>query len=248
VWCGSCGHRLIISNNKNRYGNVYRYFICIGRQQRRTDCTQKAVRIEDVERLIEEHYADAVPGRDLVEQLRALLGEELASQRHLAEEERLIQKRRIGALRDERRELLDAHYADAVPLELLKSEQQRIARELDTAIGRLQAVDVEFDRAETNLAEALAFAADWHAAYLEATPVVRRQLNQAIFKKIYVDDAHHVRSELAEPFETLLSDEITTAAREQPKPLKKCGKKMLRAGQQMRAVNWSEPGLLRAEV
>ena len=78
----------------------------------------------------------------------------------------------------------------------------------------MRAVDVEFDRAEANLAEALEFAADWHAAYVEAEPRVRRQLNQAIFKKIYVDDSHRIRSELAEPFETLLSREITTAARQ----------------------------------
>jgi len=48
---------------------------------------------------------------------------------------------------------------------------------------------------------------------------VRRQLNQAIFKRIYVDDAQHIRSEFAEPFETLLSEEITTAARERAEDL-----------------------------
>jgi site-specific DNA recombinase len=214
VWCGTCGHRLIVSNSKNRFGTVYPYFICIGRQQRRTDCTQKAVRIDDVERLVEEHYATVTPGRDLIEQLRSLLEEELASQRHLADEERLIQKRRVGALKEERRKLLEAHYADAVPLELLKNEQTRIARALEAAKARLKAVDVEFDQADANLAEALDFAADWHAAYLEAAAIVRRQLNQAIFKKIYVDDAQQVRSELTEPFKTLLSDEITLAAKQ----------------------------------
>jgi site-specific DNA recombinase len=55
VWCGTCGHRLIISMTKNRHGTIYPYLICIGRQQRRANCTQKAVRIPDVERLVEEH-------------------------------------------------------------------------------------------------------------------------------------------------------------------------------------------------
>ena len=63
------------------------------------------------------------------------------------------------------------------------------------------------------MAEALESAADWHTACLEAGPLVRRQLNQAVFKKIYVDDNHHVSSELAEPFPTLLSEEVTTAAK-----------------------------------
>ena len=46
---------------------------------------------------------------------------------------------------------------------------------------------------------------------------MRRQLNQALFDKIYLDDADddggtvHV---LAEPFELLLSNDISTAARD----------------------------------
>jgi hypothetical protein len=163
VWCGTCGHRLIVSNAKNRFGTVYPYFICIGRQQRRTDCTQKAVLIEDVERLVEEHYGTVTPGRDLVEQLRGLLEEELAERGHLAEEERLIQKRRIGALKDERKKLLEAHYAEAVPLELLKTEQHRIAREIEEAESRLETVAVEFDQAEANLAGCVHFAPDCEA-------------------------------------------------------------------------------------
>lgn len=213
VWCGACGHRLIISMTKNRQGTVYPYLICIGRQQRRTNCTQKAVRIPDVERLVEEHYRTVAPERDLIEQMRNLLEEELANQRHHAEEGRQIQKRRVGALKDERHKLLEAHSADAVPLELLKTEQDRIGTELKHGQKRLQAVDVEFDQAETNMAQALESAADWNTAYLEAGPLVRRQLNQAVFKKIYVDDTHHVSSELAEPFQTLLGEEVTTAAR-----------------------------------
>jgi len=107
-----------------------------------------------------------------------------------------------------------AHYADAVPLELLKSVQARNAGELKAAGGRPRAVDVEFDHAEANRAEALAFAADWHSAYLEAVPIVRRQLNQAIFKRIHVDDAQHAWSELTEPFESLLPEENTNTTRE----------------------------------
>ncbi len=42
VFCGQCGSRLIVSYAKNRWGSVYPYLICIGRQQKRTACTQMA--------------------------------------------------------------------------------------------------------------------------------------------------------------------------------------------------------------
>ena len=213
VFCGRCGSRLIVSHNRGQNGTIYPYFICIGRQQRRTDCTQKAVLIPDVELLVEDHYATIQPGPKLLDQLRVFLTEELDAQRHLADEERRMQQGRIATLKDERHKLLEAHYADAVPLELLRTEQARISTGLQAAEERLTAISVEHDVVAANLERALRVAADWHAAYLGAGPTVRRQLNQAIFKKIYVDDAAHARSELAEPFELLLSDEVTTAAR-----------------------------------
>jgi hypothetical protein len=42
------------------------------------------------------------------------------------------------------------HYADAIPLDLLKSEQERLTREIDGAEGRLAEVEGDFKKAETN--------------------------------------------------------------------------------------------------
>lgn len=50
-----------------------------------------------------------------------------------------------------------------------------------------------------------------HGAYLQAAPQVKRLLNQAFSTAIYVDE-DTVRADLAEPFRTLLSDDITTQA------------------------------------
>ncbi len=43
IHCGQCGSRLIVSNAKNRHGNVYCYFVCSGRHSKRTDCTRQAM-------------------------------------------------------------------------------------------------------------------------------------------------------------------------------------------------------------
>ena len=212
IYCRTCHSRLVVSHAKGRHGTVYPYFICMGRQQKRTDCTQSAIRIEEAETLVTEHYATIQPSQRLLDSLRDLILDELNSQRAETESERDLQARRIRTLRAERKKLLDAHYADAVPLDLLKAEQDRIAHEVTAAEQRLAAVDVAFETVERNLACALSFASDWHHAYEAAGPTVRRQLNQAIFKRIFIDDDHNIISELTEPFQTLLSIEVSIPA------------------------------------
>ena len=44
IHCGQCGSQLIVSNAKNRHGNVYCYFVCSGRHSKRTDCTRQVNR------------------------------------------------------------------------------------------------------------------------------------------------------------------------------------------------------------
>ena len=56
-----------------------------------------------------------------------------------------------------------------------------------------------------NLNQALALAEIWAAAYRDAGPTIRRQMNQAIFKNFYVDHEGGVTSEFSEPFEPLVT-------------------------------------------
>ena len=49
VFCGNCDSRLIITNAKNRYGVIYPYFVCLGRHQKRTACTRKALLVAKIE-------------------------------------------------------------------------------------------------------------------------------------------------------------------------------------------------------
>jgi site-specific DNA recombinase len=49
----------------------------------------------------------------------------------------------------EREKLLEAHYADAIPLELLKNEQDRLTTGIAGAKGRLAAIAADVKTAET---------------------------------------------------------------------------------------------------
>src|SRR5262249_43602185 len=112
----------------------------------------------------------------------------------------------------QREKLLQAHYAEAVPLDLLRQEQQRIASALARIEEQEAATDDQQELVEENLARALELAADCEAAYLSAPPHIRKLLNQAFFRRLWIDDDEHIRSELAPPFDVLLSDRVREAA------------------------------------
>ena len=171
-------------------------------QNQRTDCQLRALRIEKVEDAIARHYATVQLSEQELVEARAFLEEELSG---------LRLERRLVGLFAKRKELLDAHYADAVPLDLLRSEQERLTREIDSAEGRLAEVEGDFQKAESNLKRALTRAGDCDAAYRQASDPLRRQLNLAFFRRLLIDDGYNVSGVLTEPFDTLLGPELRRA-------------------------------------
>lgn len=133
VFCKQCGSRLGIMNAKNRYGTVYPYFFCLGRQEKRTGCIQRTVRIEAVEDKIIELWERERLTAIQRDELETFVRSELRTLDERNANERTRQQLRIDQLKSERQKLLQAHYADALPLELMKSEQQRIASDLRNA-------------------------------------------------------------------------------------------------------------------
>jgi site-specific DNA recombinase len=215
IACGTCGARLIVNYATNRHGTVYPYFVCLGRQQDKHSCSQRALRIELVEEAVVAYYASVqLPEAELTA-VRAFMAEELSKLRLNAEQERVSQARRQHQLEAERQALLDAHLAEAVPLDLLKQKQDGIAAELDRIKGRLAEIDADFAKAEANLERALSFAGNCEAAYRAAAAMMRRQFNQALFKRLLIDENYDVQGDLAEPFERLLGDPLRRAAIEQ---------------------------------
>ncbi len=211
VFCGSCGSRLIITNAKNRHGAIYPYFVCVGRHQKRTPCTRKALLISVVEDLIADYYATFKLDPKLRQDIKAALTDELQSARTKAEALHRELSNQRQQLTHERTRLLQAHYAGAVPLELLKSEQDRITGRLEIIESRLDATSAHFDTVQANLKSALDLASDCHRAYLQADDRTRRLLNQALFEALYIEE-DGVRAALAEPFKTLLGPEVMDAA------------------------------------
>lgn len=114
------------------------------------------------------------------------------------------QERRIAKLRGERKKLLDAHYEGAIPLDLLKSEQDRITTETAEAEARLATTGLKFQMIEDSSRRTLYILGNCEEAYRKAPGKIRRQFNQSFFKKILVEDDHLAGAELTAPFAQFL--------------------------------------------
>ena len=197
VFCLGCGSRLCITRAKGRYF----YFFCLGRQ-RRQGCQQPYLGVDAVEAVIEDHYRFINLDPEMAAQARQALANELAQRREHSQLETKRQQRRLAKLADERRKLLQAHYADAIPLELLKEEQQRIDREVHDARRLLHQAETAFVDVEQTIAQALELASNLHQAYRRGNATVRRLLNQFFFAKVLVG-TETVQVEFRPPVEAL---------------------------------------------
>jgi site-specific DNA recombinase len=212
VFCGQCGSRLVVTHAKGRRGTVYPYFMCIGRHQKRTDCKQRAILIERVEALVEDHYKTIQPFDELVSEIRSTLLEQIEAHLRHSEHVHKNNQRRLVRLNGERAKLLDGYYAGAITVDLLRSEQLRINSSIEAIDRQTKAFDLDSNQVKVNLEAALALAADWHSVYMKATEPERRQLNQGIFEKIYIRHHNEPDHEFAEPFDLLLGEDVQRAA------------------------------------
>ncbi len=130
LYCHSCGERMIINYTKSHTGVRYPYFVCAGRHAGRTNCRQKAVLIEEVERQVEWIYGKYSFPPDIRERLENWLKQNIEMEREKYATELDGIRREKDKLERQRKKLLEAHFNDAISLDLLKTEKQKIAKQL----------------------------------------------------------------------------------------------------------------------
>jgi hypothetical protein len=132
--CAECGSKLYYALAKGRFG----YFRCIGRNTRRTRCSQgRYVPASELERGVEALYEGVQVPATLRRRLEQVLRVEVAErERHRAEVAAFL-SRRLHQLATEREKLLLAYYADAIDVAILKREQARISAEVAEAESQL---------------------------------------------------------------------------------------------------------------
>ena len=212
VFCKSCGSRMFINYTKSHTGVYYPYFVCGGRHNKRTDCKQRAVLIADVERQVEQIYDGYSFPAQVADYLENWLRQNIEKElnKYAAELDGL--RREKDKLERQRKKLLEAHYNDAIPLDLLKSEQQKIAKQLATIDHQEKTYNYTFATVIERLGDAIELISDCGMTYRLANDKMKKLMNQAIFTRLLVGPDGKVTAEFAEPFTTLvepMKDKLT---------------------------------------
>ena len=223
VYCGSCGERLIIQYARSRSGVRYPYFSCAGRHSKRNDCLQKSLLIAEIERQIENLYHRI----SFTPELRQKLEEWLLKEIRMTAESFATERRGLELEKDklsrQQRKLLEAHYADAIPIELFKEEQRKIADAISAINKRIQIQGEHSTALETKLSETLELLENCGTLYASAPENIKRTFNQALFKKIHVhnnDDGISVAPEFTSTYALILGGQSVSAGMPSEKPLK----------------------------
>lgn len=187
LYC-ACGAKLMIERPRDKAGDRYEYFTCSGRRRKTTNCTRSAILAERAEAEIERTYQRNSLNPAQAEHVRKVLNDVFDQLEGSSEDERKLLTAQRDKLEAERLKLVQAHYADAIPLDLLKSEQDRIRASLDQITTRLDNLTDTYAEARTGLDQLTELLVDLDDLYNKCEPAERRILNRALFTRITIDD------------------------------------------------------------
>lgn len=206
LFCGLCKRMMSIGYSRGR-GGVYAYFFCLGRHRDKS-CTLPYLSIEKVEQMVEDYWQGVVVDPEQLEAIRIDVRRHLKTVTKQNEGERHRQAERLKQLDAESRKLMQALYNDAVPMDLLKEEQARIARDKSAAQIIMDSLVAEYEQVTSALDEALQVIANSHVIYESGSPLVRRDLNHFMFDRLFIVPDGVAGADLASPYVELLTDDL----------------------------------------
>ncbi|WP_349018839.1 helix-turn-helix domain-containing protein [Corynebacterium pseudodiphtheriticum] len=204
MYCG-CGKKLMFERPRNHQGVAYDYFTCTGRRFKRNNCQRTAVLTHRVEQAIEAGYQDISLSPGKAAQVQGVLGQVFDTLAESTSDEKKLLAGQKAKLEAEQVKLLQAHYADAIPLDLLKTEQDRIRASLQAITGRLDTLETTYDKAKVGLDAILGLLTDIGDVYAKAEPSERQMLNRALFDRITIDDEDDTTLQPTEAIQTILA-------------------------------------------
>ncbi len=190
----------MIERPRDKNGNRYEHFTCSGRRRKRTPCIRSAILAERIEQRIEATYNTNGLTKNEAERVQGVLHRVFDQLEATSDDERKLLEAQKDKLEAERLKLVQAHYADAIPLDLLKSEQERIRTSLDQITRRLDTMTATYTSARDGLDELLDLLTDLGDLYNRCEPAERRMLN-----RIIIDEDENISVVPAEPAASVLA-------------------------------------------
>jgi hypothetical protein len=146
--------------------------------------------VDAVEKAIEEHYRSVELTAEEIEEVRITVREQVDERLAVARKESDHHSRKLRTLQDEQQKLVQLFYKGTVSEEVLEAEQKRIESERTQAHHWVTAASHEAEDVLEALEDALTIIGRCHQTYLEASPMLRRLMNQALFHRILIRSEH----------------------------------------------------------
>ena len=203
--CAQCGDQLGIMRSRNRWGTIYHYFHCLGRKSHRTQCPQPHVAISHLEQAVVDYWRRMTTPESTLKALRRKVLAEVAEDNQRSQARLAAQTKKLGALEQERKRLLTAYYSEAIPVDLLREEQERISRELAQARQIIDNCAEDYNAAKAGFEHAVAICQNAYDLYTNADADVRRMLNKDVFEKLWIKDDRVVGADVTPLYREVLS-------------------------------------------
>ncbi len=201
--CGVCGRRLSIQFSKG----TYTYFYCLGQKDRRnpSGCQERYVAADQLEAEVQDLYGRIEVPAEWAEGLREAIAAEVATHHEDTTAERELLAHRREHAEAERFKLMEAYYANAIDVQMLRHEQERIGAEVRSIESRQGALDASLDDWQEVMDLALRFSTRCATAYRRGGDRSRKLFNTAVLDEVHVRDGHVVDATYKEPFDLLFS-------------------------------------------
>ena len=186
VYCGQCHSRLFIVHARSHTGSIYPYFVCSGRQQRKTECLFQAIQIEDVEDLVAAYYERLAIPAGVREQLRNLVHVRFDQMTAEAKPELAALTIQRKAIEEEQDRLLDAYLKKTLDEDAHARKQREQSEQLEQVKADIAILSHDYAEARRHLEDALSLLSDPAKLYTVANADTRRLANQTFFKRIEV--------------------------------------------------------------
>lgn len=201
LYC-SCGARLSYTLAKKQR---YPYFYCLAQKRPGATCREPYARVEDVERDIEEWYSSVQLPPDYALRLRDEMDAQLLTKEKTTVDEQTWLTRQMARLTSESQKSLDALYAQAITMDVLKAEQQRITSEMAAIETRFRRVRLGMEFVRTTGEAAIKLGESCGDAYRKVSMPRKKEINGACVEKFYVKGGRVSDVEPTELFNLILS-------------------------------------------
>jgi site-specific DNA recombinase len=185
IYCDHCGRRMVYGRHRGN-GGVYEYFSCLSHQARRPSCGARHLPVDDVETAIEDYYRQVQLRPEQIEKVRRDVSDQVEERLAVARKQSEHHSRRLRALQGEQQKLLQLFYNGGVSEEVMQAEQTRIEAERNQAHHWIEAATHEATDVMDALDDALTIVGRCHETYMQASPMLRRLMNQTMFDRLRI--------------------------------------------------------------